>query len=186
MKITWLSVGTSPPSRSARGHFAFSMVLALTMCAGIAASAADEAPLVLTSEHIGMTGDEIAEQASAASATETASAASAPSAVPAGEAAASVEDLRSAADAAQALSASAAQTLAEAEAAVAAAEAAEAAEASRADAEPESEWRSEPGDDAAANEAKSGVSSHESCIESSIRGGASYAESSRVCGALFP
>jgi hypothetical protein len=183
MKITWLSVGTIPPRRSARGHFAFSTLLALTMCAGVAASAADEAPLVLTSEHIGMTGDEIAEQASAASAPETASAASAPSAVPAGEAAASIEDLRSAADAAQAQSASAAQALAEAEAAVAAAEA---AEASRANAEPESEWRSGPGDDAAANEAKSGVSSHESGIESSIRGGASYAESSRVCGALFP
>jgi hypothetical protein len=62
----------------------------------------------------------------------------------------------------------------------------------RADAPVESEWRSdhsEPGAEAcppAPVSASGAVASYEHCVESSIRAGNGYGESSRVCRALFP
>ena len=144
------------------------VAIATSIGAGTAFAGPDDAPLELSSKHIGMTGAEVSADHVA---------------VQYSEATAQVGQLSSAADAAEAHAASKAQSLADIEAQLAAAEA---AEAGLAEAPVDSEWRTDPSECPPASDAVDGIASYEGCIEESIRGGNGYEESSRICRTLFP
>lgn len=175
MNFTWPSVESIQLGRSIRPKLTLSILVAIATCAGTAFATEDDAPLVLSSRHIGMSSEQIAADSKA---------------VQHSEANARAVELSSQADHAEARALSAAEELAEIEAALAAAQLGAGAMGIE-QAAVASEWQSEPAESTmsecpAVSGTEGGISGFEGCLETSIRGGNGYEESSRICRSLFP